>query len=595
MLDGAGVHQQLATGEEVVTFASNDYLGLSWHPQVRAAAIEAIGRWGTGSGASRLVVGTRPIHAELEAELARWRGTEAAVLFPTGYAANTGLLAALAGRGVTICSDELNHASIIDGCRLAGERGARVEVYDHGDLEQLDALLRSADGPTVVATDTVFSMDGDEADVDGLIELCGRHHSLLVLDEAHAVLGPGLPEAEPDIPIVRVGTLSKALGALGGFVAGPRQVTELLVNTARPYIFTTAPTPADTAAALAALDIVRSPAGDDLRRRLRENIDVLRAGHPSPILAVVVGAEDDALRASAALLDRGLLVTAIRPPTVAEGTSRLRVTVSAAHEPAEVRRLRASLDEFGLAADVAAPARRDPARRSRSGGQSSHDPARSARSARPGRLAVIVGTRTEVGKTWAAASLARSLQAGGTSVSVRKIAQSFLPGEGPTDAEVLGASTGEHPDDVCRTSYPVPMAPPMAAEALELEPPTLATLLGLLTWPEDVTVGLVESAGGVASPQAVDGDAVDLIVALEADVVLLVADAGLGTINDVRLCLGALARARRSEHPTVIVLANRFDPDEELHRRNVAWLRDATDAPVVTAIDDPLLLAAVTG
>ncbi len=329
-------------GRRVVSFASNDYLGLSTHPAVVAAAHEALERHGAGAGASRLVTGSRPVHAELERALAEWKGTEAAVCFPTGFAANLGTLGALGGPGVRVLSDELNHASIIDGCRLS--RSA-VAVYRHCDLAHLAELLIDPTGmPTLVVTDTVFSMDGDAAPLDELVSLCARHGALLVLDEAHAVLGPDLPAAHPGT-IVRVGTLSKTLGALGGFVAASRQVVDLVVNRARPYIFSTALPPADAAAALAALHVVRSGEGAALAGRLATLIDrlaeagVVPPGHPSPIVAVVLGAEQAALDASAALLDEGLWVPAIRPPTVPEGTSRLRVTLSAAHTDEDVNRL----------------------------------------------------------------------------------------------------------------------------------------------------------------------------------------------------------------------------------------------------------------
>jgi 8-amino-7-oxononanoate synthase len=327
-------------GRPVVTFASNDYLGLTHHPAVVAAAHAALDRWGTGTGASRLVVGSRPLHGELEAELAAWKGSEAALLFPTGFAANLGLLATLGTAGVTILSDELNHASIVDGARLAR---AAVRVYRHADLDHLAKLLVEVDGPALVVSDSAFSMDGDVADVAGLAELCATHDALLVLDEAHAVLGPTMALGGSGVPLLRMGTLSKALGSLGGFVAGPRDYVDLLCNRARPFIFTTAPTPADVAAALAALRVVRSAEGDALVARLRRHVERLRPGHPTPIVPIVLGDEAAALAAAARLLDRGLLVPAIRPPTVAPGTSRLRVTLSAAHTDDQVDRLLAAL------------------------------------------------------------------------------------------------------------------------------------------------------------------------------------------------------------------------------------------------------------
>jgi 8-amino-7-oxononanoate synthase len=367
--DAAGPEGKLSPdGRAVVAFASNDYLGLTQHPALAEAAHAAIDRWGTGSGAARLIVGSRPVHSELEHELAAWKRADAAVLFPTGFAANLGVLTTFGGPGTLVCSDELNHASIIDGTRLA--RG-EVAVYPHSDLGALDELLRTRTGDqrALVVTDTVFSMDGDVADLDGLVELCAHHDALLVLDEAHAVLGPELrtsgpperaePRARPasalrgssesSAGVLRVGTLSKTLGSLGGFVAGPAALTELVVNRARSYIFTTAPTPADAAAALAGLRVVRSSEGDALRARLRANIDELRPGHPSPIVPVVCGDEERALAAARALLELGILVPAIRPPTVPVGTSRLRVALSAAHTPDQVRMLREALEELGLA------------------------------------------------------------------------------------------------------------------------------------------------------------------------------------------------------------------------------------------------------
>jgi 8-amino-7-oxononanoate synthase len=340
-LDGAAGPRFVLDGRDLVSFASNDYLGLASHPAVAAAAHDAVDRWGTGAGASRLVVGARPVHDELESALATWKGTEAALLFPTGYAANVGVLTALADSpDVLIVSDELNHASIIDGTRLA--RG-RVAVARHADVDHVVALLAAHDGPALVVTDSVFSMDGDEAPVAELAAACEARGALLVLDDAHAVLGPALPvEVDPGC-VVRVGTLSKALGSLGGFVAGPRSIIDLLVNVARPFMFSTAPSPVDTAAALAALGVLRSAAGDELVTRLRRHVERIRPGHPSPIVPVILGDEDVAMKASQLLLEQGLLVPAIRPPTVPLGSSRLRVALSAAHTEAEVDALLAAL------------------------------------------------------------------------------------------------------------------------------------------------------------------------------------------------------------------------------------------------------------
>ena len=346
--DGVGPVGRLRDGtgrsRAVVSFASNDYLGLSRHPAVVAAAHDALDRWGTGSGSARPVTGSRPVHTELEAELAEWKKTERAVLFPTGFAANLGVLSALGTAGVRILSDERNHASIVDGCRLSR---ADVTVYPHGDVAAVERNLRQpgrSPGRAIVVTDGVFSMDGDEAPVTELADVCGRHGALLVLDEAHAVLG-----AEPALGnchALRVGTLSKALGALGGFVASPAALIDLVVNRARSFIYTTASSPADTAAGLAAVRVVRSPEGEALRSRLGAHVERLAPGHATPIVSVVLGEEQRAVDASRRLLEQGLLVPAIRPPTVPAGTSRLRITLSAAHTIEQVERLSTAVAEL---------------------------------------------------------------------------------------------------------------------------------------------------------------------------------------------------------------------------------------------------------
>jgi 8-amino-7-oxononanoate synthase len=341
-LDGTGPTFTL-DGREVVSFASNDYLGLSQHPAVKAAAVDAVERWGAGSGSARLIVGDRPPHVGLERDLAEWKGTDAALLFPTGFAANLGVLATLATKDVLVCSDELNHASIIDGTRLGK---GHVEVYRHRDLDHLTSLLGAAPRPSIIVTDTVFSMDGDVAALADLLAVAEPHGALVVLDEAHAVLGPELPPAPDAVTVLRVGTLSKTLGALGGFVAGPQAFVDLLVNAARSFIFTTAPTPAASAAAGAALRVLRSAEGEQLQARLRAHIERVAPGHPSPIVPVILGDEQRALDASAALLELGLLVPAIRPPTVAPGTSRLRVALSAAHTDEQVERLAKALADL---------------------------------------------------------------------------------------------------------------------------------------------------------------------------------------------------------------------------------------------------------
>ena len=337
-------------GKRVISFASNDYLGLSAHPTVRMAAISAIERFGTGAMASRLVVGTRSLHRELEQAIAEWKHSESALVFSSGYAANLGVLASLGAQDVTLFSDELNHASIIDGCRLAK---ARTLVYRHLDMAHLQQLLQQTPGRKIVVTESVFSMDGDCAPLPALAELCIEHGALLVLDEAHAVLGPKLRPTS-GLQVLHVGTLSKTLGALGGFVAGSSRLIELLINRARTFIFTTGLSPADTAAALAALRICESDEGERLRARLRLLIDMLQPNHSSAIVPIVLGEDSAALFAAAQLKERGIYVPAIRPPTVPKGTSRLRVALSAAHTEISVQLLRHALNEITAARTPAA-------------------------------------------------------------------------------------------------------------------------------------------------------------------------------------------------------------------------------------------------
>lgn len=573
----------------VVSFASNDYLGLTRHPAVVAAAAHAVERWGAGAGSARLVAGARPLHRELESALAAWKGTEAAVLFATGYAANLGVLQALGGPGVTVVSDRLNHASIVDGCRLSR---ADVVVTPHADVAAVERAVAAAPGRALVVTESVFSMDGDLAPLDDMVTLCARHGALLVVDDAHAVLGPDVSPG--DAVVLRVATLSKALGSLGGFVAGPQSLCDLLVNRARTFVFTTASTPADTAAALAALEITRSPAGDALRARLRAHVERLRPGHPSPIVPVVVGGEEAALAASAALLDLGLLVPAIRPPTVPPGTSRLRISLTAAHTTEQVDRLAAGLASLGLGGPEFSGQPSPPSGR----------PRRENGPDRPERLVLVLGTETGVGKTWVTAALAGAVRASGLVVAARKPVQSYGPGVGPTpgtdpvpargaaearpaagggptDADVLAAATGQSATHVCPRHrwYPVAMAPPLAAESLGRAPFALADLLDEFRWPPGAQLGLVEGVGGPRSPLATDADNVALALALSPDSVVLVADAGLGAINAVLLAAAALP-------VSPIVFLNRYVPDDPVHAANAEWLEKRAGLTVVTSIDD---------
>jgi len=343
--DGAGP-RGVVNGTPVVSFASNDYLGLSHHPAVRAAAHAAIDRWGTGASASRLVTGTRPVHLELEAALAATHKVDRALLFPTGYAANLGALTAFGTDDVTIFSDELNHASIIDGCRLAK---AQTQVYRHADAHHLQMLLEKTTTRKIIITESIFSMDGDHAPLQDIAMLAIRHGALLIVDEAHAVFPDQAAPFIDGLEILRIGTLSKTLGSLGGWVGGSQALVDWLINTARSFIFTTALSPVDAAAARAALQVCGSAEGERLRTRLRQLITQLRKDHHSPIIPFILGADETALKAAAILLEHGVYVPAIRPPTVAKNTARLRITLSAAHDDAMMVQLNQALSAAGIA------------------------------------------------------------------------------------------------------------------------------------------------------------------------------------------------------------------------------------------------------
>lgn len=350
-------------GRPLKLFSSNDYLGLSAHPEVREAAARAAAEVGMGPRGAALVCGHTAEHEALERGLARLKSTESALLFPTGFQANLAVLAALGGPDVTVFSDRLNHASIIDGCRLA--RPASVVVYDHCDAADLGRKLALCDtARKVVVTDSVFSMEGDAAP---LAEICDRveeHDATLVIDEAHATLvrGPGGGGLAAEIGVservhFQVGTLSKAFGAQGGFVATDSRRRRWLLNVARPFIFSTAlPVPV-VVAALAALDVATRD--DSLRLRLAEHgrrlAGALGGMGRSPIFPIVVGDNAAALQASERLLAAGFHVPAIRPPTVPPGTARLRIALSAAHDPADIDALAAAVEAAVAGRRAAAP------------------------------------------------------------------------------------------------------------------------------------------------------------------------------------------------------------------------------------------------
>ncbi|HEX9741710.1 MAG TPA: 8-amino-7-oxononanoate synthase [Nitrospiraceae bacterium] len=348
-------------GRSLILMASNNYLGLAAHPAVKRAAIQATERYGVGAGAARLVSGTLPPHEELETELAKFKGTEAALVFGSGYLANLGVIPALIGADGQIFADRLCHASLIDGCRLSG---ASLRVYRHNDVEHVKSLLakRRTARETLIVTDGVFSMDGDLAPLPDLIGLADRYGAQLFVDDAHGTgvmgaQGRGTVEhfgLEDRVPF-HMGTLGKALGTSGAYVAGPAAVITYLINTARTFLFATAPPPATAAATIAALQIVRT---DPARRaRLWENRHYLFAGltrlgfrltdSASPILPIVVGDAQKTIAMADRLLDLGVYAPAIRPPTVPKETSRIRATVTSEHSRTQLDQALAAFEQAG--------------------------------------------------------------------------------------------------------------------------------------------------------------------------------------------------------------------------------------------------------
>lgn len=355
-------------GRSLINLAANDYLGLASHPHLREAAIEAIRTHGVGAGAARLITGHTPLHEVVEARFAAFKHAEAALILPTGYMANLAVLTALARPGDLVCMDKLNHASLIDAGRASG---ATVRVYPHGGLEKLERLLRqhadatagsqTGDRPRAfIVTDSIFSMDGDPADLPALCDLAERYDAMLIVDEAHGTgvlgdTGAGLAEAQGVAERVHVvvSTASKALGGLGGIITGPRIVIETIINRARPFIFTTAAPPAQVAAIDAALDVLRDEPWRrhrviELARRLRESLGLpgLQSEIITPIIPIIEGPAPAAQALAAHLEAHGFYAPAIRPPTVSPNASRVRITLRADLEDADVDRLIACLADW---------------------------------------------------------------------------------------------------------------------------------------------------------------------------------------------------------------------------------------------------------
>jgi 8-amino-7-oxononanoate synthase len=371
-LDAAHLRRRLRAMDEtpsaLLNFAGNDYLGLSRHPALIDAACRATAERGTGAGASRLITGTDSGVLALEVALADWKEQEAALVFSSGYAAALGTIPAIVGRGDTILLDKLAHASLIDAARLSG---AIVRVFPHNRPDRLEALLQKLsgkDGRRLIVTESIFSMDGDAAPLREIVELKDRHGAWLLVDEAHATglygaTGAGLLSElglSARVEIV-LATLSKALGSVGGMIAGSRVLVDWLTNRARSFIYSTALPPGVIAASFAAVEIARGPEGGTLRAHLRKNIGLFRGNLPAAwrdsiptagaIQPLPCGEASAALDLARALRDRGFFIPAIRYPTVPRGTARLRVTLSASHTGAEIDTLNAALADLRPAAD----------------------------------------------------------------------------------------------------------------------------------------------------------------------------------------------------------------------------------------------------
>ena len=556
------------TGRPVIELCSNDYLGLARHPEVQAAAAAAARQWGAGSGASRLVSGSLELHGALERALAAHKGTEDALVFSSGYLANVGTIPALAGRGDAIFSDALNHASVIDGCRLSG---AHVEIYRHADPADLEGRLASTPARRrLVVTDSVFSMEGDLAPLGAIAAACRRHGAMLLVDDAHATgllgdTGAGAVAAAgltgPTVAVMA--TLSKALGSSGGFVAGPHALVEYLRNRARSYAFDTAPAPAAVGAALAALAIVRREPqrrAAALRAAQRVAAALGDLGYrvlppAAAIVAVLVGDSAEAVALSARLLEAGVLVPAIRPPSVPPGTARLRVTVSAAHTPQQ-------LDQAVTAfAAGRGRSRLSPARLSPAGAPSAGAPSAGAR--RGGldpRICAaggvfVTGTGTGVGKTVVAAALAKTLATGGGVVGALKPVQTGAA-DAADDLCFVRLAAGL-PEEHTRAPYrfEAPLAPSVAArlEGGHIDLEGIRCAFRELRRACDLVV--VEGAGGLLVPLDEGGDeggdgagaggatTMATVAGALGLAVVVVAPPGLGMLNHTALTIEA-ARAR---------------------------------------------------
>jgi 8-amino-7-oxononanoate synthase/dethiobiotin synthase len=560
------------SGRELVDFTSNDYLDLAREPRLVEAARAATLAHGAGGRAARLLGGT-PAAAGLEREVARAFGSEAALLFPSGYQANLGLVTTLAGPGDVLLSDRLNHASLIDAARLAR---ARVEVFDHNDPADLDRALTRAGGERrrIVLVEGVFSMDGDRAPLEAYLELCERHDAYLVVDEAHAAGLLGSPErpgrgAAADLAdhprlAARVLTGGKGFGAGGALVLGSAALVDLVANRARSFVFTTAPTPGLVAALgvgieLALADGSRRAATLRAAARLAAALDL-----PAPdgaIVPIPVGDERAALEAAAGLAARGFDLRAVRPPTVPVGTSRLRAVLRPSHSDAVVDTLAAALRELGLP-------------RVRTSTEPTAPPSREAPAPAPPRSPVlfVAGTDTDAGKTVAAAVLTRAIALARKQVHYWKPVQTGDDSDSATVARLAGLAA--HQVQRPAVELPLPASPHEAAAAAgrELRPEVVFEGLGGLRRMLAPAPLVVELAGGLMVPYtAPDGSTPPTTqldwLAAERLPLVLVARSGLGTLNHTMLSLEALAA--RHLRPRALVLVG--EPHSSNRDTLAAW------------------------
>jgi 8-amino-7-oxononanoate synthase len=588
---GASRIETTIDGQPFVSFCSNDYLGLAAHPELTLAACQAAVLSGFGAGASRLVSGTLPDHQYLESALASLVGLPAALVFPTGYQANLGVITALAGPSDLVVADRAAHASLIDGCRLSR---AKLAFYPHLRVDKAEQHLARL-GPRArrrfLVTESVFSMDGDLAPLSQLNALAKAHDATLIVDEAHAIgvlgpLGAGLCAQGSIVPDVLIGTLGKAFGAAGAFVAGSPLLRQYLVNRARTFMFTTALPPTVAAAALRALAILRSPEGERLRTQLAANVSTFRSlvglppdPLPSPIVPIPLGNDQAALRASQYLRDCGLFVQPIRPPAVREGTSRLRLTFSALHTSEHLSSLAQAIRSI-------------PPKPTQEASPPSTAFTASARILPPRhhfRGLFIAGTDTGVGKTAIGVALLHIFSRRGIqSVPFKPVETGASPY--PRDAAALLAAC-ERPDLplglVCPLAFRQPLAPAAAAQA-EATDISLPVLLRHFAAVRSLgSAVLVESAGGLLSPYTPSLTSADLAAAFRLPV-LLVARNSLGTINHTALAIAEIRRRGLAFLGTVLVNTPGLpSPDQASNPDLIAALTGTRPLGVLPLVEPP--------